>query len=80
MQSDLHLHCLQMLLMSSSVRKELVVVYFRLFIVATGRPSERRAPRRLVVTGNRARIQDDTTESSVWFFNESVYSAYGTSV
>ena len=26
--------------------------------------------RRLVVTGNSARIQDETTESSAWFFNE----------
>ena len=25
--------------------------------------------RRLVVTGNSAKIQDETTESSAWFFN-----------
>ena len=29
------------------------------------------APRRqLVVTGNSARMQDETTESSTWFFND----------
>ena len=43
--------------------------YFRLFIVATGCPSERRPRRRLVVTGDSARIQDETTENSAWFFN-----------
>ena len=26
--------------------------------------------RRLVVTGDSARIQDETTENSAWFFNE----------
>ena len=40
------------------------------FIVATGCPSERRPHRRrLVVTGDSARIQDETTESSAWFIN-----------
>ena len=47
--------------------------YFCLFIVATGCPSERHPPpplqRRLVVTGDSARIQVETTESSAWFFN-----------
>ena len=39
---------------------------FRLFIVVTGC----NAPRgRLVVTGDSARIQDETSENSAWFFN-----------
>ena len=42
-------------------------ICFRLFIVATGCPSERQ-PRQTVVTGDCARIQDETTESSAWFF------------
>ena len=44
-----------------------LIDYFCLFIVATGCPSD---PRRwLVVTGDSARIQDETTENSAWFFN-----------
>ena len=43
--------------------------YFPLFIVATSCPSEQRPQRRLVVTGDSARIQDETTENSAWFFN-----------
>ena len=43
--------------------------YFRLFIVATGCPLERRPRRRLVVTGDSARIQSETTENSAWFFS-----------
>ena len=43
--------------------------YFRLFIVATGCPSERRLQETVSCYGDRARIQDETTESSVWFFN-----------
>ena len=42
---------------------------FRLSIVATDRPSERRPERRLIVTGDSARIQDETIESSTLFFN-----------
>ena len=44
-----------------------LVGYFRLFIVATGCPSERR-PQKTVI-GDTARIQDETTYSSTWFFN-----------
>ena len=66
----------------SWMRETRVIDYFRLFIVASGCPSEQGsyitvrytipdlsdAPRRLlVVTGDSARIQDETTES--WFFN-----------
>ena len=43
--------------------------YIRLFIVATGCPSQRRPRRWLAVTGDSARIQDETTENSAWFFN-----------
>ena len=47
-----------------------LIDYFRLFIVATGCPSERRSQKTwLVVTGDSARIQDKTTESSDWFFS-----------
>ena len=47
-----------------------LIGYFRLFIVATGCPSERRTQKTvIVVTGDSARIQDKTTESSAWFFN-----------
>ena len=49
---------------------KVLVGFFRLFIVATGYPSEQRPPRgQLVVTADSARIQDETTESSAWFFN-----------
>ena len=41
-------------------------ICFRLFITATGCPFKRR---RLVVKGDSARIQDETTENSAWFFN-----------
>ena len=37
---------------------------YRLLICATPGPR-----RRLVVTGDSARIQEETTESSAWFFN-----------
>ena len=52
---------------------------FRVFIVATGCTSKRRPPppsppphthtprRRLIVTGDSARIKDETTESFAWF-------------
>ena len=44
-------------------------VCLRLSTVATGSHVSE-APRiRLVVTGDSARIQDKTTESSAWFFN-----------
>ena len=39
-----------------------------LSIVATGCPSDRSLRRRLVVTEDSSRIQDDTTESPAWFF------------
>ena len=45
------------------------IANFRSYIVATGCPSERRPRRRLVVTGDSARIQDETTESSARFFS-----------
>ena len=49
---------------------QVLVGYFHVFIVATGCPSERHPPKRqLVVTGDSARIQDETTENSNWFFN-----------
>ena len=40
---------------------------FRSFIISIGCPSQRRPKRQLVVTGDSARIQDKTTESSAWF-------------
>ena len=47
--------------------------YIRLFIVATGYPSERRPQKKVSCLGrgggNSARIQGETTDSSVWFFN-----------
>ena len=43
--------------------------YFRLFIVATGCPSEWRPQKTVSCLGDSARIQDETTESSAWFFN-----------
>ena len=46
-----------------------LVGYFRLLIVATVAHLSDAPRRRLVVTGNSARIQDETTESSAWFFN-----------
>ena len=47
-----------------------LVDYFRLFIVATGCPSERRPQKTLSCYGVYiARIQDETTENSAWFFN-----------
>ena len=42
---------------------------FRLFIVATDWPSERRPKRGLVVIGDSARIQDEITKNSFCFFN-----------
>ena len=45
------------------------VGYFRLFIGATGCPSERRLRVRLLVTGDSVGIQDEITENSTWFFN-----------
>ena len=46
-----------------------LIDYFCLFIVATCCPSEGCPRRHLVVTGDSARIQDEITESSSWFFN-----------
>ena len=45
--------------------------YFRLFIVATGCPSERRPAEDVTGGGGggSARIQDKITENSAWFFN-----------
>ena len=40
--------------------------YFRLFIVAHLSDAPRK---RLVVTGDSARIQDETAESSIWFID-----------
>ena len=45
------------------------VGHFRLFIVATGCPSERRPEKTVSFYGDSARIQDETTENSTWFFN-----------
>ena len=42
-------------------------IHFRLFIVTDYLSDAPR--RRLVVTGDSARIQDETTENSAWFFN-----------
>ena len=41
----------------------------RLFIVATGCPSERRPQKTVSCYGDSARIKDETTENSAWFFN-----------
>ena len=46
-----------------------LIDYFRSFIVATGYHLSNAPRRRLVVTGDSARIQDETTENSAWFFN-----------
>ena len=46
-----------------------LIDYFRLFIVATGCPSEAAPRGLLVVTGDSARIQDEITGNSAWFFN-----------
>ena len=40
-----------------------------LFIIATGCPSEQRPQKTVVITGDSARIQEETTENSAWFFN-----------
>ena len=62
--SSVLLEHLTMLLVS------LLVDYYCLFIVATSRRSQQGPPgRRLVVTGDSARIQAETTENSAWFFN-----------
>ena len=47
----------------------ILVGYSCLFSVATGCPSERCPRRRLVVTGDSARIQEESTESCAWFFH-----------
>ena len=47
----------------------LIIFVFRLFIVATGCPSERRPQKTVSCYGGSARIQEETTENSAWFFN-----------
>ena len=49
-------------------------VCFRLFIVGSGCPSERRLRGRLVVRGNSASIQDETIENSAYSFTCLAYS------
>ena len=46
-----------------------LIDYFHLFIIATGCHQSDAPRRRLVVTGDSARIEDGTTENSFWFFN-----------
>ena len=47
------------------------LVCFHTFILATSCPFEQNTPprRRLVRMGDSARIQEETTESSAWFFS-----------
>ena len=47
-----------------SLKLDRLIGYFRLFIVATDAPR-----RRLVVTRDSSRIQDETTKSSARFYN-----------
>ena len=50
------------------IQSRLLTIFVFLSSLPVGHLSD--APRRrLVVTGNSARIQDETTENSAWFFN-----------
>ena len=51
---------------SVDYHNQIIFVYLSSLPVA---PLSDAPRRRLVVTGDSARIQDETTESSAWFFN-----------
>ena len=53
----------------SSFEKGWSIGYFRLFIVASGCPSERRPKKTGSCYGDSAKIQDEPTESYAWSFN-----------
>ena len=59
---------------SVDYHNQIIFVYLSSLPVASLSDAPRR---RLVVTGDSARIQDETTESSAWFFKRSVYSTVG---
>ena len=52
----------------SDTTSYLMFDYFRLFIIATGCPSERRPQKMVSCYGDSARIRDESTENSAWFF------------